>query len=155
MNEHALLSRLEAWAQEELGVQQRLAVALTEHERVLGSGSPDEIEASIAALDASDPRGSARRRELDTVLRSLARVWGLAGSTLTLGSVAERFGPQGDRLTRIRTNLRDACREVQERSRRITLVAKHQRDIVHLALESVVGREGFDGTRGSLVDSRI
>lgn len=155
MTARTLLPRLEAWAQEELGVQQRLAEALAVHERELGCGDADAIAASLAAIDAVDNRGAARRRELDTVLRELAGAWGLATGTLTLGSVAERFGPDGQRLARLRATLRETCRDVQDRSRRVALIAKQQREVVRLALESVVGREGFDGQRGSLVDSRV
>jgi len=155
LNARALLPRLESWAQEELGVQQRLAEALAVHERELGSGDADAIAASLTAIDAVDARGAARRRELDTVLRELAEAWGLATGVLTLGSVAERFGQDGARLARLRTTLRETCTDVQQRSRRVALIARQQREVVRLALETVVGREGFEGQRGSMVDSRV
>lgn len=154
MTARALLPRLEAWAQEEIGVQQRLETALIAHEKQLGAGSPEEVESSLRGLQALDGRGAARRRELDRTLRELAAAWGLATGTLTLGSVAERFGKDGERLGRLRVQLRKACESVQARSRRIALIARQQREIVRLALDTVLGPEGLDGERGVLVDSR-
>ncbi|QDU86550.1 hypothetical protein Pla163_37010 [Planctomycetes bacterium Pla163] len=154
MNPRSLLPRLEAWAQEELGVQQRLEAALIAHEQQLGSGSPEDVEASLRGLQGLDARGAARRRELDRTLRELAAAWGLAAGTLTLGSVAERFGPDGEGLGRLRVQLRAACEAVQARSRRVALVARQQREIVRLALDTVLGPQGLDGERGVLVDSR-
>jgi len=149
-----LLPRLEAWAQEELGAQQALRAALEKHERVLSRGRPDDVEASLVELDAADPRGAARRAELEQLLQELARRLGVAAATLTLGSVAARFGERGARLARLRTDLRRATEEVRERSRRMSLVARQQRALVVQVLEAVLGREGLDGTRGALVDSK-
>ncbi|MEZ5977547.1 MAG: hypothetical protein R3F34_04945 [Planctomycetota bacterium] len=154
MKEARLLPRLEAWAQEELGAQQALLRALEAHERSLGRGTPEEIETTVRAIGEVDPRGSARRGELDAILRELAAAWKLASGTLTLGSVAERFEERGARLARLRTELRRAVVEVRERSRRVALVSRQQCAIVSKVLETVLGKDGLEGIRGAVVDSR-
>ena len=149
-----LLPRFEAWAQEEIGAQQALGAALEGHARVLARGRPQEVEASLAELDAADPRGSERRAELDRLLGEFARRAGVAVETLTLGSVAERFGQRGARLTRLRAELRDITTVVRDRSRTMTLVARQQRALVVQVLEAVLGREALEGNRGAVVDGR-
>ncbi len=149
-----LLPRFEAWAQEEIGAQQALRAALEAHARVLARGRPDEVEAGLAELDAADPRGGERRRELEKLLCDFARRAGVAAETLTLGSVAQRCGERGARLARLRTELRDVATIVRDRTRTMTLVARQQRALVVQVLEAVLGRDALEGNRGAVVDGK-
>jgi len=149
-----LLPRFEAWAQEEIGAQQALRTALEGHSRVLARGRPEEVEASLVELDAADPRGSERRVELEKLLCDFARRTGVAAETLTLGSVAQRFGERGARLARLRAELRDLATIVRDRTRTMTLVARQQRALVVQVLEAVLGRDALEGNRGAVVDGK-
>lgn len=149
-----LLPRFEAWAQEEIGAQQALCAALEGHARVLGRGRPEEVEASLVQLDAADPRGGERRAEFEKLLCEFARRSAVAVETLTLGSVAERFGDRGARLARLRTELRDVATVVRDRTRTMTLVARQQRALVVQVLEAVLGRDALEGNRGAVVDGK-
>lgn len=147
------LRKAEAWAQEEQGAQLRLLAAIEAHEATLSGNDPDAIEASLGklrtALEGESSR-TARRREW---LATLGQHWGVDPGTLTLGSVVERAGADGERLARQRIELQAVARKVAAGARRVSLVARTQRSVVGEILGVLTGVDPTSDveSRGSLV----
>jgi hypothetical protein len=130
----------------------------------------ERLEAQAAALRAGDPpaldlRGreieaeveaSLRRSQRRTALVSLlAGVWHVDSRSLTLGSIVERSGRDGERLARLRTELRRATAATARALRRNARAARaHQRTWGEV-LEGVLGvvAAGDAQSGGRLVDT--
>ena len=155
MSLEAELRRAEAWAQNELGAQQRLARAMQAHERALGGGAPEEIAETLAALEAELATEPARLRQRRAWTDALARRFGIEPSRLTLGGVVARVGPEGERLARLRGDLERAARETAAAGRRIAMIARAQRSVLGELLRTLTGAdpESPDRASGTLVDA--
>lgn len=152
MSATTLLRQLESYAQEELGAQIRALELLEAQERALIDGDASRIESATRALERDLQSVPARARRRDDALAQLARLWELAPKTLTLASVAERAGDEGERLRRQRAELRDVLAKVARLTRRNTLRARvHERlnaDVLQTVLAVDPG-----STLGALIDA--
>lgn len=147
------LRQAEAWAQEELGAQLRLLEALRAHSDSLAANDAAAIEQTLEDLRGAlcgESRRTARRAEW---LRALGAAWGVDPQTLTLRSVAERAGPDGQRLAKLRDDLERTATDVVAAARRIALLARQQRAVVTEILSVLTGVDLTQerDSRGSLV----
>lgn len=150
------LRQAEAWAQNELGAQLRLAQAMAAHERALGAGDPDEIATTLTAIDAELASEKARLRERRAWTHSLATRFDIDPERLTLGGVVARVGDDGERLARLRADLERAARETAAAGRRIAMIARQQRSLMGELLRTLTGAdpETPDRASGTLVDAQ-
>ncbi len=118
------LRQLEAYLQEEIGAQGRLIALLEEQERALLSHSRLAIESASHALQAQFAASSSRSRRREDLVARLAQSWGVAPQSLTLASIAERAGSDGERLARQRSELQRATRKAQRLARRTAAAAR-------------------------------
>ncbi|MEO0651332.1 MAG: hypothetical protein AAFZ65_11715 [Planctomycetota bacterium] len=149
------LRRAEAWAQNELGAQLRLAEAMRTHEQALGQGDPDEIAASLEQLERELATEKSRLRERRAWTQALAQRFGIDPAGVTLGGVVARAGEQGERLSRLRVDLERAARETAAAGRRIAMIARHQRAVLGEILRTLTGAdpESPERASGTLVDA--
>lgn len=149
------LRQLEAYVQEEIGAQLRLLERLEAQDLALRSHDPLRIAHTTRALDTEIEGAQKRAQRRHTILAGLADVWGLAPSSLSLSSVAERVGDDGERLERQKQELERISKRVQKLARRNTTVARfHQRltsDVLQAVLVQDDGGNVHDG--GALVDA--
>ena len=150
-----LLRQLEAYVQEEIGAQGRVLAALDRQGEALRSHEPVRILESTRALDLEIEAQARRSGRRAALIEGLATAWGVAPSSLTLGSIVQRIGDEGARLTRQRDELRRATGEVAKQSRRNGMVARFQHKIASDVLQAVLVPEGQGSLDegGTLVDA--
>lgn len=144
--------KLEAYLQEEKGAQGRLLALLEAQEKAVVEGDTSALEITGAELEqelAGEPRRERRRRE---ILNEIGRALGVPVGILTVRSLAERLGPDGERLMRLRDELREALVAVRRKSGRVAAIARGQRDIVRDVMCLLFG-EPDEAGRGALVNT--
>ncbi|HVS10758.1 MAG TPA: hypothetical protein VMS76_12875 [Planctomycetota bacterium] len=151
----ALLRQLEALVQEEIAAQQRQLACLEAQARAVAAGAPAEILERTRALEVELRSGAPRAQRRGLLLRQLGGLWNVSPAALTLSSIVERAGAQGERLGRQRTEMRQNAGRVARLARRVTSAAAlHQRLNAEI-LEELLGGEG--GARlacaGALLDA--
>lgn len=151
----SLLRQLESYVQEEIGAQGRVLAALEAQGEALRSHEPARIDEATRALDR-EIEGQARRSERRAALvEGLAQAWGVAPSSLSLGSIVQRVGDESARLARQREELKRASGDVARQSRRNGMVARfHERltsDVLQAVLVQADGLPLEQG--GALVDA--
>jgi hypothetical protein len=104
-----ILRKLESWAIEELGAQRRTLERLQQQHAALRDGDPTALEARGREIDGESAAGIERAARRSALLRLLGVQWGVDPKSLTLASVAERCGREGERLARLRSDLRRAA----------------------------------------------
>ena len=137
-----LLRQLEAYVQEEIGAQGRTLALLGAQEDALRSRDPHKITSSTQQLErelSSAPRRAQRRQEL---LAAFARAWDLAPCTLTLSSVVDRAGEEGERLARQRNELRAVTANVARQSRRVAAIARYHESFATDVLQVLIAVDG-------------
>jgi len=150
------LIRLDAWIQEETEAKKRLLGVLDrQHDAIAANDTAGIIDTGLALEEelSSNPRREKRRRELAS---ELGRTWGVAGSTLTLGSILERAqgdGIETDKLARSRAELRDAASRVLRRGRRIAALAKYHQGFLEELLSALTDGTAREGSP-ALLDTR-
>jgi hypothetical protein len=150
-----LLRQLEAYIQEEIGAQQRLLALLGSQERALVAGVPAEIAAATQKLERELHALPQRARRRSELLDALAKTWNVAPRALTLASVIERVGDDGDRLRRQRSELRNCAGQVARATRRNAFNARAQERVNGEMLQAVLaaGSNAPLATSGALVDA--
>lgn len=154
MSLDALIPRLEALVQEELGVQRRILENLQAQEKALvaadGRGLDTLLESGRAIMNDAGARETRRRM----IFKDLERVWGVSAKSLTLSSIATRLGSGGARIKRLRTELADVVREVGRTGARVRTFARFQQGIIRETVERVIEAEGGRGAEGgSLINA--
>ncbi len=149
------LRQLEACLQEELGAQSRWLSLLEAQERALLSHERETILATSTALQAEFSGAAGRTRRRDELVARLASSWNVAPASLTLASIVERAGADGERLRRQRADLERLSGRVQKLARRTGSAARlHSRlssDIVRACLASSGGADVDAG--GAMVNA--
>lgn len=156
-----VLRRLEACLQEEIAAQGRALELLASEETALLARDPAAVLQQTHALERELTGGVERGRRRAEILRTLAAAFGVAPAALTLGSIAERLesdprlAAEGERLRRMRGELRERTARVQKTARKLASLAMlHQRylsDVIQALFESVGARDAAAG--GQLLDA--
>jgi hypothetical protein len=151
----ALLRQLEGCVQEEIGAQARALERLTAQSAALRSGDAPRLDERTRELEAELSGAGVRADRRAALLRKLAALWAVDARVLTLGSIVLRSGTEGQRLGRLRSELRQAAARTARQLRRNALAARlHQRawgEILEGTLSAVAGEQGMTG--GRLVDA--
>lgn len=127
----------------------------------------DSMEAVIAANKSSEfvelsragaqicRTGDKNSRRRQSYIVSLAKTWGLAADTLTLGSVARRLGAPGARLNELRSELRQVLGDLVRRQRRLAALIGMHRRINADVMQLILGCESHEQVNqgGSLVNA--
>ncbi len=149
------LRRLEAHLQDELAAQTRSRELLEVQRDALLGRDPALVYASNDALERDAKLGAERTRRRTEIVRRLASHWNVAPETLTLGSIAQRAGPEGERIQRLRAELRERTAATLKTARRVGSLARlHERffaDVLQLLLASVGAENPSRG--GALLDA--
>jgi hypothetical protein len=150
-----ILRKLEACLVEELGAQRRVLARLEAQQAALRAGDPAALDARGREIEADVDSSLQRAQVRAALLRLLAAEWRVDSRTLTLGSIAERAGGEGQRLQRLRGDLRRASAATARALRRNARAARaHQRawgEVLEGVLSAAV--EGDPGAGGRLVDA--
>ena len=147
------LRRAEAWAQSELGAQKRLKALLTEQERATIENDTEALTTSTEQIErelAGEPGRARARREF---AEALGAAWGIDHRALTLRSISERAGDEGQRLSGMREDLEATAREVSLSGRRLAALARLHRGVYAQVIQVLAGpgADGADSEDGLLV----
>lgn len=146
-----LVRQLEACLQEEKGVQGRLLALLEAQEKAALAGDGDALVITGDDLErelAGETTRERRRREL---LAGFAAAFGVPARILTLSSIVERLGSEGERLGRLRAELRETLLAVRGKSKRVAVIARGHQDVLRDVLRVLLGDSSETG--GVLVDA--
>lgn len=143
-----LVRKLEAWVQEEIGAKRRLEELLAQQEQAMSQPDATALETATREVSQAIQLETQRAGARHQIIGALAKEWSTSERALTLGGIAQRAGPEGVRLSRMRLELREVCQASLSRGRRIALVAQAQRSVLGEVLQSVVGAAP-DGQLGS------
>ena len=155
MNLRSLTNHLEDCLALEIESKRAALAWIEQLERTLGGYDAEGFEGSVeagAGLPGTDERNAKRRKKL---IGDLAAAWGVPEGTLTLGSIARRLGPDGERLDALREELRDLVAGVLQRRRRLSsLIGLHRRVNTEL-MQLILGCESEEQVHegGSLVNA--
>ena len=150
-----LAIQLEAWLQEELAAQTRLAAVLEGLERAVRSGQTVGLAEAGVGLErelAGAPAREVRRRVL------LGRIGGalaLPPQAWNLTRLCARLSEENietTRLAHLRGELRTTVAGVARVSRRLAAVARYHQGLLDELCQTLVADTG--GTGGQLVDTR-
>jgi len=153
----SLRNHLLGWARDELASQGRLAALLVLQEEAAVAHDVQQVEEQTAALKSELGRAPRRAERRGTVIRALAAHWNVPASQLTLTSIAERLGTEGEPLLQVRSDLREMAAQVARRGRRLArLLSVHRqlaRETIELLLTDEQGNPLED--EGILVDAEV
>lgn len=156
MNLQGTIIQLESWAREELAAQKALAAELERQERAVAGNDTPGLLRSTEEVQRLIQRGAGRDRRRRQLTNELARAFGVAAQTLTLGSIAERaeaLGASAQGLRAVRSELREETSRVLRLGRRISAVARRHRGFLDEVLRILAPRE--NGTdQPVLLDAR-
>ena len=150
-----LLRHLEAYVQEEIGVQDRTLALLEAQEYAVRQNDHESLERANRAIDGELRTSAERARRRGLLLEGFGKLWDIDPSTLTLSSLIERVGQGADRLQRQRGELRRASGRVARRARRIGSAARAHQQLTREIIETVVREASGAGVEsgGALVDA--
>ncbi len=158
-NLRALIHQLEAYAQEELDLQSRTLVVLREQEAALFNGDLEAMRRDMQRLDKELVGAASRSGRRSDLLRRLGLEFGVAPKTLTLTSICTRLGRDGERLTRIAGELREATQSVSRATRRLGALGRMHAKLNDEILGTVLADSGVDRNNmercGALLDARV
>ena len=155
MNERKLANQLEALLDEELAARGRTTAVINRQIDTLKSkdreGFADCTRCMEQELSSNAERGQRRAK----VVASLAAQWRVAPTALTLTSIANRLGEDGERIATKRAALREAVACELWANRRLGTLMRAERQIVRDLLRSIYGEEVEKALdcAGNLVDA--
>jgi hypothetical protein len=153
----SLRNHLLGWARDELASQGRLSALLELQELAAVAHDVEQVKEHTAALQAELGRAPRRAERRGTVIQALASHWNVSAGQLTLTSIAERLGPEGDPLRQVRSDLRDMAARVARQVRRLgRLLSVHRqlaRETIEILLTDEKGNPLHD--EGTLVDAEV
>lgn len=151
----AILRLLEACVQEELGSQRRTLERLVAQQAALRAGEPGALDERGREIEAEIGASLERAERRTVLLHTLGAAWAVDSRTLTLASIAERSGRDGERLGRLRAELRSAAAATARQLRRNARAARtHQRawsEVLEGVLSAATDADSPAG--GRLVDA--
>ena len=159
--QRADLNRIEALVREELDSQRQLLELLDVQQKAVVARTSDALEVCTQRVEELLASSAARRQRRETLVRRMAQTLGLAPSALTLGSLAERAGQDGERLGALRQELRSVVAEVVRANRRLSAAVAVHRKINSQVIELTLGddeaiRSGAAPLgAGSLIDAEV
>jgi hypothetical protein len=150
-------NRLEANLRDELTGQGELLELLRRQEKAVVARTAVELLEVTGLIESELSAAAARRLRREPILRRVAELMQLAPSSLTLRSIVERLGDEGQRLRALREELREAASRVVRQNRRVAAVVGLHRRLNQEVLELVLAEEDsnpFERT-GALVDAEV
>ncbi len=156
-NTDALLNHLEANAREELAAQERFLALLDEQEQAIIAGSSAAVADVTKRLEKESPSAARRSTTRARLVKAIAEAWQVPIGAMTLGSIAERAGRHGERLSVLRDELRNKANEVGRKNRRVASVARLHHQVIREVINTIFrDDEGgyLDGeAAGTLIDA--
>lgn len=150
-----LVRHLEAHLQDELAAQERTLALLDAEEQALRGRDPHLVLERTTALERELATGVGRARRREELLARLGALWRVPAATLTLSSIAERAGAEGERIRRLRGELRERVAKVVKLARRVATLARTHQRFFSDVLQSLFAAIGAGDVRqnGSLLDA--
>ncbi len=153
----SLRNHLLGWARDELASQERLSTILQLQEEATVAHDVTRVDEQTAAIQEELKRAPGRAQRRERLVRALATHWNVPASVLTLTSIAERLGPEGEAILQVRSDLRDSAARVAREGRRLgRLLAVHRqlaRETIEILLTDEHGNPLHD--EGTLVDAEV
>jgi hypothetical protein len=149
------LRRLEAHLQEELAAQERTLELLAREEEALLGRDPALVLERTTNLEQELRTGGERSRRRSEIVAALGALWNVPPAALTLSSIAQRAGPEGERVQRMRTELREKTAQSLKRARRVGSLARTHQRFFSDVLQTLFGESGVGEvfTGGRLLDA--
>jgi len=154
---HAERNRLEAVMREEVSGQRRILALLREQESAVIARGPERLVEITTSLEEELSSAASRRLRREPIVRALAKLFGVAVSALTLGSLCQRLGADAAKLQSLREELRDVTARVVRQNRRVAALVGLHRRVNQEVLELVLADEDSNPLRqtGALVDAEV
>ena len=146
-----------AVVRDDLVGQERLFLALDAQEAAVENHDPEALEVATTQVSNELEASALRSTKRGRLLQSFADQFGVAGGSVTLGSVAARLGEAGQQLGELRLELRDLAQRVVDKNRRVAALVAMHRHVTNEILENVLADD--DGNpvheRGVLLDAEV
>lgn len=156
-NTDTLLNHLEANLRDELAAQQSFMDLLEKQERAIVDGKTETVASISEELQAVSSNAARRAGTRQQILKAISTTWSVPISAMTLGSIAERAGVRGSRLTQLRGELRDKASQVIRKNRRVAAVARLHHQVVREVIDTIFTEESGspmqDEAAGNLIDA--
>jgi hypothetical protein len=154
MSLQTLSTALEALIADEIAGKQRLESTLDRQELAIVAARSDDLDVATRAVELELEREMDRARRRDAIFSRMAAHWGISARTLTLASIVERLGPQGDGIARMRVDLRARIAAVLRKNRRVARLVSVQSTLVNDTVAALIGVAGPDQEPGALFEAR-
>ena len=153
----SLVNHLEINTRDELAAQERMLDLLDEQERAIVAGRAEGLLETTRRIEEESNDSVRRAVSRNQILKNMAVSWKVPVEAMTLGSVAERAGDQGAKLSELRSALRKKTSEVIRKNRKIASVANMHRKVVREVIDTILfeggEKPGDSDTAGSLLDA--
>jgi hypothetical protein len=155
MNVASLIKHLEANVVEELGAKKAALQSIKAQELAITERDPDALEKTMDAMNSILPGDTSRAKRRTRLIAELSELWKVPADALTLGAIVRRLGPEGERLEKLRGELRQAVAEVLKRNRRLSSLIGMHRRVNNEIISVVLGVDDRDQlpSSGTLVDA--
>lgn len=140
-NLQSLMNHLEACMRDHVEAQNRMIALLQEQERSVLEERPPGVELATQALTAELRTVPERTQRRDKILARFALAWGVANGSLTLSSVADRYGEGSQRLRELRDELREATAQCMRLNRRVSSLVRLHRRVMLDVIDSLLADE--------------
>jgi len=150
-------NRLEGLLRRELSGQAALLELLRRQEAAVISRTPEPLAEVTECIERELASAAAHRLEREPVMQRLAGLLGVAPTALTLGSLIERLGEDGQRLQPLRDELRDMTAKVVRHNRRVAALVGLHRRLNQEVLEHLLAQDDSNPLErsGALVDAEV
>ena len=150
-------NRLEGLLRREASGQASLLELLRRQEAAVIGRTPETLAEVTERIEQELASAAARRLEREPVMQKLAVLLGVAPSALTLGSLIERLGVDGERLQPLREELRNTASKVVRQNRRVAALVGLHRRLNQEVLEHLLAQDDANPFErsGALVDAEV
>ena len=150
-------NRLLAALREDVASHERILALLAEQEGLIRTPGDERFEAATRALEKEVRRAPQRKARREGAMLARASAFGVSPSALTLTSVAERLGENGEAVRREATRLRERAEEGDVRNRRGATLVRVHRDVTRELIQVVLGPDdgGDVHEGGCLIDAEV
>ena len=150
-------NRLEGVLRRELNGQAALLELLRRQETAVIGRTPEALTEITERIEQELSSAAARRLEREPIMHKLALLLGVVPSALTLGSLIERLGADGERLQPLREDLRTVTSKVVRQNRRVAALVGLHRRLNQEVLEHLLAQDDSNPLErsGALVDAEV
>ncbi len=126
----ALWNHLSAWVREETAAQEQRLESLEQLRVSMAQRTPEVVDGILESVQEQDKTSRSRETKRKAIFESLGKHWQINPSLLTLRSIAERMGSDGEELMELREQLAEKAQAVTTASRMVSATAHMHRSVI-------------------------